>query len=310
MAAAGIPLTAAPASAGPAGFPTYAYLRTAFDKSNLTYNPTGEFIFPCIRGTAGRLSAPLAKYYLYYAPHDAPGGICLAYSDSIEGPYTEYAANPVDRKTWSPHYDVSHVSSPHVMWNSGSSQMWLYFHGENDTTRLARSSNGIDFSYDRTVVTTAMLPSGVSEASYARVFEQQIASRNSNYVMVLMGNQDGTRKIFWGWSADGRTWTMAQTALVSPGFDGTTQLSSPHVLNRNGTTHVVCHANTGKMYLVEVGNDFSGSTYRGVFHTPRSTAPDSGRSAAPSFGSENGVQYMIYEAGTRLSATIAVARGV
>ena len=252
----------------------------------------------------------MAKYYLYYAPHDAPGGICLAYSDSIEGPYTEHASNPVVARTWSPHYSVSHVSSPHVMWNTTTSQMWLYFHGENDTTRLAWSSDGITFTYDRTVVTTSMLPSGVTESSYARVFEQRIAAKNSNYVMVLMGNQNGTRKIFWGWSADGRTWTMAQQPLISPAFDGTTQLSSPHVLNRNGTTYVVCHGSTGKMYLVEVGNDFTQSTYRGVFHTPRTTGPDNGRSAAPSFGNEGGVEYMLYEAGARLDATIAIARAV
>ena len=39
----------------------------------------------------------------------------------------------------------------------------------------------------------------------------------------------------------------------------------------------------------------------GVFHTPRTGAPDGGRSAAPAFGTDGGVSYMFYEAGHRLS---------
>src|SRR4051812_29473359 len=83
------------ASAAPAGFPDYRFVRVAFDKTKLKYNPTGELIFPCIRGVAGRVAGPLGRYYLYYAPHDAPGGICLSYSDTLEGPFVEYPHNPI-----------------------------------------------------------------------------------------------------------------------------------------------------------------------------------------------------------------------
>ena len=38
------------ATAAPAGFPDYRYQRLALVKSKLRYNPTGELIFPCIRG--------------------------------------------------------------------------------------------------------------------------------------------------------------------------------------------------------------------------------------------------------------------
>jgi hypothetical protein len=61
-----------------------------------------------------------------------------------------------------------HVSSPHVMWNEDVTEMWLYFHGENTTTRLARSEDGITFTYDKLVLSTSMLPSGTTETSYAR----------------------------------------------------------------------------------------------------------------------------------------------
>lgn len=157
--------TAPSAAAAPGGFPDYRYVRTLLTPSQLKYNPTGEIIFPCIRGTAGRIAGALGRYYLYYAPHDAPGGICLAYGDSLEGPFTEYPANPLVSRTWQPHYSVSHVSSPHVLWNEDAKEMWLYFHGENTTTRLARSKDGITFTYDKVVLSTSMMPAGSTETS-------------------------------------------------------------------------------------------------------------------------------------------------
>lgn len=132
---AGALLPGAPALAGPAGFPSYRYVRDAFD-SPLAYNPTGETIFPCVRGVYDKISGAKGRYYLYYAPHDSPGGICLAYADRLEGPYTEHPGNPiVDRVL--PTTTVSHVSSPHVVWNASSREFFLYFHGENTTTRVA-----------------------------------------------------------------------------------------------------------------------------------------------------------------------------
>ncbi|SEB82529.1 hypothetical protein SAMN05216482_1067 [Streptomyces sp. PAN_FS17] len=90
-----------------------------------------EIIFPCVRGVYDKLSSPLGRYYLYYAPHHAPGGICLAYGNSLAGPFTECPSNPIVANKWSPHYSVSHVSSPHVLWNQDAKEFWLYFHGEN-----------------------------------------------------------------------------------------------------------------------------------------------------------------------------------
>lgn len=93
----------------------------------------------------------MGRYYLYYAPHDAPGGICLAYGNSLSGSFTEYAGNPIVARTWSPHYNVSHVSSPHVIWNESNRRFYLYFHGENNTTRLAWSDDGVNWSYTRKI---------------------------------------------------------------------------------------------------------------------------------------------------------------
>lgn len=302
------------ATAAPGGFPDYRYLGVAIDKSKLAYNPTGELIFPCIRGTVGRVANPLARYYLYYAPHDAPGGICVSYGNHLNEPFTEYRGNPIVGRTWSPHYNVSHVSSPHVLWNEDVKEMWLYFHGENTTTRLARSKNGIDFTYDKVVLSTSMLPSGTTEASYARVFRHDLPAVGGRYVMVFMINDTTNRRsIGWGWSADARNWTFSQTPLIRPQDVGARDIGAPSVVSRGGSTYVIYHCNKeagGTMLITEVGTDFSRRDHLGVFHAPLSGAPDSGRCAAASFGTENGAQYMFYEAGERLAGNIAVAKAV
>jgi len=302
------------AAAAPGGFPNYAYVRTLLTPGNLKYNPTGEIIFPCIRGVAGRIASPLARYYLYYGPHDAPGGICLAYGDSLEGPFTEYPNNPVVSNVWQPNYSVSHVASPHVLWNEDVGELWLYFHGENTVTRLARSKDGIHFTYDKEVLSTRLQPSGTTETSYARVFRHDLPARGARYVMLFMGNNTTNhRYIGWGWSADARNWTFDQTPLVRAADVGAVNVGGPHLLTRNGSAYVVYNTDLesgGNMLITEVGTDFARRSHLGIFHPSLDGPPDNGRCASPSFGTQDGVQYMIYEAGQRLAGSIAVARAV
>jgi hypothetical protein len=297
------------AHAGPAGFPTYQYIGVPFNKANLRYNPTNELIFPCIRGVYDKISNGLARYYLYYAPHDAPGGIFLAYGNSLGGQFTEYPNNPIISNVWSPYYSVTHVSSPHVFWNAANSQFYLYFHGENTTTRMAWSTDGIDFTYHGRVLHTGVIP-GASETSYARVFEHAVPGLGNTYVMLFMANQNGVRRIFWGWSSTGKNWQFDPTPLIWPSDDGQANIGAPHLLKRNDTCYVVYHGNGGNMFITEVGNSFDRAVHLGVFHYAMAGAPDNGRSAAPSFGTDGGVQYMFYEAGQRGSTTIAVARAI
>ncbi|MFF3751847.1 hypothetical protein ACFYYH_15530 [Streptomyces sp. NPDC002018] len=300
-------------AAAPGGFPDYRYVKTLLTPSQLAYNPTGEIIFPCIRGASGRLANPLGRYYLYYAPHDAPGGICLAYGDSIEGPFTEYPHNPIVSNNWQPHYSVSHVSSPHVLWNESAKEMWLYFHGENTTTRLARSKDGVTFTYDKVVLSTSMLPAGTTETSYARVFAHELPAKKAHFVMVYMlNNTTNHRDIGWGWSPDGRQWTFDQRPLISHTDVGAVNIGGPHLLTRGGSAYVVYNKDKesgGDLMITEVGNDFTRRDHLGPFYNSSAGAPDNGRSAAPSFGTQDGVPYMVYESGERLKGSIAVARG-
>jgi hypothetical protein len=192
--------------------------------------------------------------------------------------------------------------------------MWLYFHGENTTTRLARSKDGITFTYDKVVLSTSMLPAGTTETSYARVFEQNLPALGAKHVMVFMiNNTTNHRTIGWGWSADARSWTFAQTPLIRPEQVGASNISGPSVVQRGNSTYVIYNENIeagGNMLITEVGNDFSKRNHLGVFHAPLAGAPDNGRCASPSFGAMDGDEYMFYEAGERLAGSIAIARAV
>ncbi|KJK42521.1 hypothetical protein UK23_36795 [Lentzea aerocolonigenes] len=311
---AGTAGVAGTAAAAPAGFPDYRYRRLALVKSKLRYNPTGELIFPTIRGTKDRISGARAAYYLYYAPHDAPGGICLAYANSLDEEFTEYPANPIISRSWPGEYSVSHVSSPHAMWNDDVKRMYLYFHGENTVTRLASSADGINFRYEKEVLSTRLMPEGTTETSYARVFRHDLPSRGARYVMVFMiNNRSNHRDIGWGWSANARDWTFSQTPLIRHQDVGAVNVGGPHLLFRNNSVYVVYNTDIGSggnILITEVGRDFSLRRHLGVFHDSLAGAPDNGRAAAPSFGTYQGREYMIYEAGDRLAGNIAIARAV
>ncbi|GAA2524951.1 hypothetical protein [Winogradskya humida] len=288
----------------PGGMPTYTYLRDALTMP-LNYNPTGEFIFPCIRGVYDKISGARGRYYLYYAPHEKPGGICVAYANSLAGPFTEWTGNPVIDNVL-PSTTVSHVSSPHVIWDAPTRQFYLYFHGENTTTRVARSADGINFRDETPILSTRLVP-GTTETSYARVFEHALPGKGNKYTMVFMGVNNGRRRLYHGWSPNGwDQWQFSTTPLVNPEPDGVTDISGPSLVSRNGTTYVAYHGSDGRMRLTEVGNAFDREIHLGTFYTP--IASDNGRAAAPSFGTDGGVQYMFYEAGARLNARICIAR--
>jgi len=298
----GLAVPGAAHAAGPAGMPTYRYLRDALTLP-LRYNPTGEFIFPCIRGVYDKISGARGRYYLYYAPHEKPGGICVAWANSLNGPFTEHTGNPIIDNVLPGGGTVSHVSSPHVTWDAATRQFFLYWHGENTTTRVARSSDGINFRDETPILSTRLVP-GLTETSYARVF-----AHNGRYVMVYMGVLAGKRRIYHGWSPNGwDQWQFAQTPLVNPEPDGLTDISGPSLVFRNNTTYVAYHGNDGRMRLTEVGNALDRENHLGVFYSPAAT--DNGRAAAPSFGTDGGVEYMFYEAGPRLNARICIARAV
>ncbi|MFI0794443.1 hypothetical protein ACH4OY_17425 [Micromonospora rubida] len=322
VALAGVSLLMAATGAAPAAasgpefdFPRFSYAGTAFDKSQLTYNPTNEFIFPSVIRAADYFADPLGEYYLYYAPHERPGGISLAYSDSIDGPWTEYAANPLIGNTWLPHYPtVSHISSPHAVWVEGEGKLFLYFHGENSITRYATSTDGVHFDYGGTAISRDDSTGG--ETSYARVFEQSVPRLGTRYLMLFMDNPTAalpgptgpvSRRIRWAVSNDARTWTVQPEPMVTPqGIEGP-NASGPFFLRWQGRNLVIFHAADGNMHAVDVGENLDREAHLGVVHDSLAEAPDLGRSAAPTFYFDGRTAHMYYEAGGRVTATIGHA---
>jgi hypothetical protein len=294
----------------PAGLPVFRHHSIVLDYKNLKYNPCNDVIIPSVIG-AEHLDKPLGKYYLYYAPHNAPGGICLAYADRLEGPWKEYAANPIIRKDWPPHYNVSHVSGPEAVWIEEERRLLLYYHGENDITRLAWSVNGIDFQYEGVAVTAAMFDRS-TEASYARVFRYTLPGRDNRWIMLLMGNRQGTRNIYLAWSKDGRKWEPRREPLLTPP-PGTSQVAQAWYFPWQGKQYLIYHAHEASneirasLHVSEVDAAFERTQHLGVFYDRTSLAPDNVAQMSPCFVAEGSRLYLFTNVGRRLNQKIALA---
>lgn len=268
------------------GLPTFHHRGVALDYKDLKYNPCDDIIIPSVVRT-DRLQKLLGRYYMYYAPHNAPGGICLAYSDTPEGPWKEYEANPLITRQWAPHHKVSHVSGPHAIWIKGEKRLFLYYHGENDVTRFASTTDGIRFEYEGVAVTTKMFDA-ITEASYARVFRYTIPGKDNHYIMLLMGNNRGTRRIYLAWSKDGRSWEARRTALLDPP-PGTGQVAQAWYFPWRGKHYLIYHGHLASnmqianLYANEIDPTFENPTYLGLFHGHTTASPDNVAQMSPCF---------------------------
>ncbi len=285
------------------------------DYKDLRYNPSNDIIYPSVIEAHKYFAQPLGRYYLYYAPHNAPGGICLAYADALPGPWREYSANPVITCEWSPHYKVSHVSGPDAIWNAEGKKLFLYFHGENPVTRLASSTDGIHFDYEGSVITTKMFDQ-VSEASYGRVFRYTLPGKDNRYIMLLMGNNRETRRIYLAWSREGRHWETRGTPVMDPP-PGTDQVAGAVYLPWQGRHYLIAHANRAadpgsfnvnfNLYVAEVDAAFEQTKHLGLFYGRTAVSADNGAVMSPCIIAEGSRLYMFVNIGPRLHNKIALA---
>lgn len=299
----------------PAELPAMRYHGVVLEAAGLKYRPHDDLIYPSVVRVEGLIAKPLGKFYMYYAPHDAPGGICLAYADKPEGPWQEYPQNPVISRQWDPHYKVSHVSGPDAIWSESEGKMLLYFHGENPVTRVASSTDGARFTYEGEAVTTKMFP-GITEASYGRVFRHALPGKDNQYVMLLMGNDRGTRRIYLAWSKDGRKWETRPKPLMDPP-PGTDQVAGSVLLPWAGKLYLIAHANNSKakgglnvgfdLYAAQVDAALETVAPLGRFFERTQVAPDNPGVMSPCFLQEGGRLFMFFNIGARLKNKIALA---
>lgn len=220
----------------------FTYRGVILEAEQLKYAPHPDIIHPSVVPASAEDRTRGINWYLYYAPHDKPGGICLATSTTLDGPWQEVPNNPLIGPDWPPHYAVSHVSSPHALWLPGKEEMILYFHGENSTTRFATSANGRDFTYGDVAVTVDDFEPGLTEASYARVFPWQPKVPEKAFLMLLMGNCEGTRNVYAAFSPDGKQWTARPDPLLRPP-EGYSQMGPGWVFEEAGDTFIIAFAN-------------------------------------------------------------------
>jgi hypothetical protein len=303
---------AAPANLPP-GLPTFHYYGVVLSADQLKYRPHDDVIYPSVVRMEGRVPNALGKYYLYYAPHDVPGGICVAAADRPEGPWREYTNNPCIGRDWPPHYKVSHVSGSDALWSEEDHKVLLYYHGENNVTRLATSTNGIQFEYEGEMLNNRGFDQ-VSEASYGRVFRHTLPGRDNRYVMLLLGNNRNTRRIYLAWSKEGRQWETQRTPLLDPP-PGTDQAAGAVYLPRAGHHYLILHANDSKkafnegydLYVAETDAAFSKVKYLGKFMDHTFVSPDNCAVMSPSFLEAEGRVYLFFNIGPRLKNKIALA---
>jgi hypothetical protein len=295
--------------------PAFRYQGVVLDPAGLRYSPHPDIIHPSVIETGAGWENPLAKYYMYYAPHDAPGGICLAVADHPEGPWREYPQNPVIGHQWLPHYQVSHVCSPHAIWNPDERCLFLYFHGENDTTRYATSRDGVHFEYGGIAVTAQSFDPGLTEASYARVFRLQREVGKGPYWMLLMGTLAGTRSVWQAWSPDGRRWEAVPTPFITPP-PGTDQMGPGWLFAWEGQDYLIEFANRSDaplydpisdLYLYALRPDFSEALCMGLFMDHREAGPDNFRINDPCLLQTSARWYLFVNMGRRLHQSIALA---
>jgi hypothetical protein len=239
----------------------------------------------------------------------------MAYADDLLGPWKEYAKNPLVAREWKPHYEVSHVSGPHALWNGAEKCVFLYFHGENSETRLATSRDGIHFDYDRTVITTADFP-GLSETSYARVFEHKLPGMDNRFIMLLMGNHQGTRRIYLAWSKDGRKWIPRDEPFMDPP-PGTDQVAGAWLLPLKGRNYIISHANSNRgeringigfdLYLNRVNADFAKAAPIGKLMEAGAFGAENPALMSPCVFEENGLLFLFVNTGPRLNNVISLA---
>jgi hypothetical protein len=257
-------------------------------------------IFPCIIKASDHIQDPMGTWYLYHAPH-AHRGIYLAYSDSLDGPWTNYGEV------------LDGPSSPFVKWIEDENEYFMWAHGAengNSSTEWYTSIDGINWTLQGTAVHRNQV--GTGSCSYAKVFEHDLPSVTNKYIMLYSGyvDRDGDkwRSVWLAHSNDAKNWTQLTTPIIEP-EEPYSQIHDANIFMWKGTLFVAYQprqygASGGDIKLVKMNANFDPVGTGGERHTlfaaspSLSDPPDYGRLRAPFFLTEGNTLYMFYESGS------------
>lgn len=144
---------------------------------------------------------------------------------------------------------------------------------------------------------------------YARVFRYTIPGKDNRYIMLLMGNNRGTRRIYLAWSKDGRSWEPRRTSFIDPQAP-TGQLAQAWHFPWQGKHYLIYHDYSTRgtdLHVSEVDPTFEHVRYIRVFYDHTAASPDNVAQMSPCFLEENGKVYMYTNIGPRLHQKIALA---
>lgn len=268
--------------------PEFTFQGVALHPDDLAYAPTEQLIHPTIISTQGRIENPLGKYYLYYAPHKHIA-ISMAYSDSLEGPWTEYPGNPV----------IDGPSAPDIRWIEDAGRFYMWGHRKNSQTELWTSQDGISFEHQGVSVRASNI--GTRNATYTRAYEYPLARYGSRYIMLYSGfiEERGIRCVWLAHSEDAENWTQLTTPLVEPVEGENNDCYGPSLLQWHDRNFVVYQDHTtwrgGNVKYVEVDRDLNPVEDRGerfVLLDPPADPPLNDRYRGAEFYREDGTIYM------------------
>lgn len=302
----------------------FSPLTIALEPGPLRYNPCHDLIFPSVLKVKGLLDKPLGAYYMYYAPHDPPGGICLAYADTPAGLWHEYPENPLISRQWPPHHDVSHVSSPHALWHPGEKQLQLFYHGENQVTRHAFSHDGIHFEYGGVVVEAAQVLD-TRAAFYARALYYPAGAPHKGGMLLWFGHSPTCPGLYGALSADGRRWQVVPRPLLAASEAKATYICAPCPFILEDRYYVAFHADFPRspgqpahlfdkegpltdIYVCAMAPDLTWHGRPVRLLGREAFGPDNDRLSDPCLLIEDNDVYLYCTVGRRLAQKVAVCR--
>lgn len=268
--------------------PSFEFKGVILHPKDLKYTPTGDLIHPTIVKTEGRVKNALGQYYLYYAPHKHVA-MSMAYSDSLDGPWTEYEHNPV----------VEGPSAPDCRWIAERGEFFMWGHTKNSQTELWTSKDGIHFEHHSVSVTAKNI--GTRNATYSRMYEYPLAKYGSKYVMVYSGFlEDREIRCVWlAHSKDAVNWTQLTTPLVEPIEGEMNDCYGPALLRWKGRNLLTYQDHTtwrgGNLKCVELDEELTPVGAGGERHVlldPPNEPPLNDRYRGAEFYREDGKLYL------------------